>query len=100
MSRELHDVIAYALAFETYDHGDAVAIVKGAFEAVIDIMLKHPRFAGVPRLEIELLLRDTQCTTEDAIGKYSLLDPELDAATIADALLDAEMGSLVAEAAK
>jgi len=77
--RELHDIIAGALEFEIYDHGDAVAVVTAAFEAVTDILLKHSRRAGVPRFEIELLLRDTQLATEDALSKYSLLDPELDA---------------------
>ena len=88
--RHLHHIIADALAFGIYDHGDAVAIVTAAFESVTDTLLKHPRFAGASRLEIELLLRDTQRTTEAAIGAYSLLDPARDAAAIVDAILDAD----------
>jgi hypothetical protein len=88
-SRELHDIITRALEFNVFDHGDATAIITTAFEVVVDILLKHPRFAGVPRFEIELLLRDTQLKTESALAKYSLPNPELDAAAIVDALLDA-----------
>jgi hypothetical protein len=92
--RELHDVIAAALEFDVYDHGDAIAVVRAAFETVIDILLKQPRFAGLPRFEIELLLRETQLKTEDALAKYCLPDPDLNAAAIVDALLDAETESV------
>jgi len=86
--RELHDIIATALEFDVYDHGDAVAVVQAAFESVIDILAK--RFPGVSRFEIELLLRDAQLKAEDATAKYCLPDSELDAAAIVDAVLDAE----------
>jgi hypothetical protein len=86
--RELHDIIADALEFGIFDHGDAIAVVTTAFAAVVDILLKHPRFAGVSRFEIELLLRDTQFAAENAISSYSLADPQLDANTIVDWLLD------------
>jgi hypothetical protein len=89
--RELHDVIAAALEFDVYDHGDAVAVVQAAFESVIDILAK--RFC-VSRFEIELLLRDAQLKAEGALAKYCLPDPELDAAAIVDALLDAETESV------
>ena len=56
--------------------------------------VKQPRFAGVPRFEIELLLRDTQLKTEDALAKYCLPDPDLDADAIVDVLLDAETESV------
>ena len=88
--RHLHHIIADALAFGIYDHGDAVAIVTAAFESVTDILLEHPRFAGASRLEIELLLYDTQRKAEKALDGYSLIIPNVDAAAIVDALLDAE----------
>jgi hypothetical protein len=88
--RELHDIVEYALAVHVCDHGDAVAIVGAAFESVADLVVQ--RF-GVSRFEVELLLRDLKVRTEDAIKIYTLSDPEADAATIVDVILDAETGS-------
>jgi hypothetical protein len=89
--QQLHDIITDALEFGVYDHGDAMAIVTAAFESVTDILLKHPRFAGASRLEIELLLYDTQRKAEKALDGYSLIIPNVDADVIVEALLDAEM---------
>jgi N6-adenosine-specific RNA methylase IME4 len=81
----LRAVIATVLD-DIVDESDAAAVIDRAFAAITELLKHHPRFAGVSRLEIELMLLDIERDTEAAFRRYAKIHPDSDARTIVDAI--------------